>query len=92
MRTEFNSFIWWDLRNGTDLTGSMDAWLYGWRTYGDLGMINGLNTQHPTFYAAKLMQHFARPGDTVLGASSDYPLLSSYAVRRQRGHRPARSQ
>ncbi len=84
-QTEFNSYVWWDLRNGTDTAGSFDPTLYGWRSYGDLGMINGLNTKHPTFYAAKLMQYFAQPGDTILGATSDYLLLSVYAARRASG-------
>ncbi len=81
MQTEFNAFVWWDLRNGTDHTGSMDPTLYGWRDYGDLGMINGLSTRHPTFYAAKLMHDFVQPGDTILSASSDYLLLSAYAAK-----------
>ncbi len=85
MQTEFNSFVWWDLRNGTDTNGSMDALLYGWRTYGDLGMINGLNTRHPTYYAAKLMQYFAGTGDSILPATSDYSLLAAYAARRASG-------
>jgi hypothetical protein len=85
MKTEFNSFIWWDLRNGTDKTGCFDPELYGWRTYGDLGMINGLSTRHPTFYAAKLMRSFVAPGEQVLTASSDYPLLSAYAARHTNG-------
>lgn len=81
MQTEFNAYVWWDLRNGTDTTGSFDPTLYGWRTYGDLGMINGLNTLHPTYYAAKLMQFLAHSGDAVLSASSDYPLLSVFAAQ-----------
>jgi alpha-N-arabinofuranosidase len=85
MKTEFNAFVWWDLRNGTDTSGSFDSDLYGWRSYGDLGMINGLNTTDPTFYAAKLMRAFVQPGDQVLSASSDYSLLSAYAVRRPSG-------
>jgi hypothetical protein len=85
MRTEFNAFLWWDLRNATDTGGCFGSWLYGWRTYGDLGMINGPATRHPTFYAAKLMQHLAREGDTVLNVSSDYSELSPYAVRRANG-------
>jgi hypothetical protein len=84
-QTEFNSFIWWDLRNATDTSGWFDSSLYGWRTYGDLGMINGLQTRHPTFYAAKLMRDFAQPGDTILHASSDYTLLSVYAGRGANG-------
>ena len=45
MQTEFNAFVWWDLRNGTDTDGWFDGTLYGWRTYGDLGMVNGLEHQ-----------------------------------------------
>jgi alpha-L-arabinofuranosidase len=85
MKTEFNALVWWDLRNSTDTNGCFDDALYGWRTYGDLGMVNGLSTRHPTFYAAKLMQYCAQPGDTVLNASSDHLLLSAYAARRTNG-------
>ena len=81
MKSELNAFVWWDLRNGTDTNGDFSPELYGWRSYGDLGMINGLNTKHPTFYAAKLMHDFIQPGGQVLTASSDYPLLSAYATR-----------
>jgi alpha-L-arabinofuranosidase len=85
MKTEFNALVWWDLRNGTDTEGWFDSTLYGWRTYGDLGLVNGLNTKHPTFYAAKLLQYFAQPGDTILNPASDYPLLSAYAARSASG-------
>ena len=89
MRTEFNSFFWWDLRNGIDNTGSLDPSLYGWRLYGDLGTINGLGTaltnRYPHFFTAKLMQYFARSGDAVITATSDYQFLSAYAVRRTNG-------
>jgi alpha-L-arabinofuranosidase len=85
MKTELNAFVWWDLRNGTDTSGSMDSTLYGWRNYGDLGMINSLTNRHPTFYAAKLMQNFARGGDTILNGTSDSLLLSAYAARRTNG-------
>jgi len=85
MKTEFNSLFWWDLRNGTDTTGSFDPTLYGWRTNGDLGMIGGATTRYPAFYAAKLLQYFARPGDTILEAGSDYKLLSVYAARQADG-------
>ena len=49
MQTEFNALVWWDLRNGTDTSGWFDSTLYGWRTFGDLGMVNGLNTQAADF-------------------------------------------
>lgn len=85
MKTEFNGFIWWDLRNGTDTNGDFSASLYGWRTYGDLGVINGLNTRHPVYHTFKLMQYFAQPGDTVLNAGTDYALPATYATRKVDG-------
>jgi alpha-N-arabinofuranosidase len=85
MKTEFRSYIWWDLHNGQDTTGNMDPTIYGWRGYGDYGIMDGANNPYPTFYAQKLLQSFARPGDTVLNASSDNLLLSSYATRRADG-------
>jgi hypothetical protein len=85
MKTEFNSLIWWDLRNGHDSNGNFDSLLYGWRTYGDLGIMDGTTAFCPTFYTMKLMQNFVRAGDSVLGASSDYLLLSDYAVHRTNG-------
>ena len=85
MKTEFNSFLWWDLRNGVWTDGDLDPTIYGWRLYGDEGVIGGLADCYPTFYAAKLMQYFAQPGDTVVSAASDYLLLSAYAVREGSG-------
>lgn len=84
-QTEFNGFVWWDLRNGADTTGWFDTSVYGWRDYGDLGMIRDAGTRHPAFYAAKLMQFFGDPGDRVLQASTDYSYLSAYAARRASG-------
>jgi hypothetical protein len=85
MTTEFNSLIWWDLRNGQDTNGDFDPSLYGWRTYGDLGVIGNLNTYYPTFFTDKLMQYFAQPGDTILTAGTDYSLLAAYASRKADG-------
>lgn len=80
MKTEFNAYIWWDLRNGHASTGTFDPTLYGWRTYGDEGMLDGVSGKYPTFYAEKMLQFLARSGDTVLSPSSDYLLLASYAA------------
>jgi hypothetical protein len=84
-KTEFNSLVWWDLRNGTDTNGDFSASLYGWRTNGDLGIIGNLNTLYPAFYTFKLMRNYVQAGDTVLAATSDYSLVPVYAVRRQNG-------
>jgi hypothetical protein len=85
MKTEFNSLIWWDLRNGPDSKGDFGSTLYGWRTHGDYGIMSGRRALYPTSYAMKLLQSFVRGGDSVLDASSDYLLLSDYAVRRTNG-------
>jgi hypothetical protein len=85
MKTEFRSCLWWDLHNGQDTTGDMDPTIYGWRGYGDFGILDGANNPYPTFYAETLLQSFARPGDTVINGSSDNLLLSSYATRRADG-------
>ncbi len=86
MKTEFNAYTWWDLRNGPGATGSFDPTLYGWRNIGDEGLIEYEHSSYyPNYYAMKLMQYFVRPGDTVLNAASDYLLLSAYASRRADG-------
>ena len=86
MKTEFNSLFWWDLRNGPEAGNNNSSSLYGWRQYGDYGIVNYANPagpadRYPTFYIYKLLQHFARGGETVLEASSDYNGLGVYAVR-----------
>jgi alpha-L-arabinofuranosidase len=85
MKTEFNSYVWWDLHNGPDTTGDFDPTLYGWRTNGDYGVLNGSDVPYPTYYAEKLMQSFVRPGDTILNATSDSLALSAYAARKADG-------
>lgn len=85
METEFRSYLWWDLHNGPETDGNFDPAIYGWRAVGDYGILNGANTPYPTFYAEKLLQSFARPGDSVLASASDNLLLSAYAVRRTDG-------
>ncbi len=85
LQTEFNSYLWWDVHNGSDTSGSFDPTLYGWRNNGDFGLLSASNVRYPSFYAEKLLQYFARPADSVLAASSDYLLLTAYAVRRTNG-------
>ncbi len=96
LQTEFNAFLWWDLRNGVSVVANSDNALYGWRTnsYGsfitDGGCINGDIVPpnpncYPSFYCMKLMQYFARGGDAVIKATNDYQLLGTYAVKRTNG-------
>jgi len=89
MQTGFNSYVWWDLRNGVDLTGSMSDTLYGWRMYGDLGIVNGvgniISNRYPTYYTMKLMKYFARPDESIVSATSDFPSVTAYASRATNG-------
>jgi hypothetical protein len=82
-QTEFKSFLWWDLRNMQDRNGNNSSSLYGWRPYGDHGIMSGNDTRYPTFYVLKLLKYFARGGDRIVSATSDDPLLSVYAARRE---------
>ncbi len=85
MKTEFAAFFWWDLRNGADAGNNNSSSLYGWRRYGDYGIVNSANPagpadRYPTFYVYKLLKYFARGGEQVVDATSDYNGLGIYAV------------
>ena len=91
MKTEFNSFFWWDLRNGQEGGNNNANSLYGWRKYGDYGIVNynvpaGPADRYPTFYVYKLLKNYARGGEKVVEASSDYNGLGIYAVRDRHSH------
>ena len=90
MNTEFNSVVWWDLRNGQETTNNNSSSLYGWRQYGDYGVTDSVDPAgpadtYPTWYVEKLLQHFARGGDQLVTAASDYPYLSVCAAQRTSG-------
>jgi alpha-N-arabinofuranosidase len=90
MKTEFNSYLWWDFENGTGTGGDTDSTIYGWRPNGDEGIVTvnfGPTTtnNNPNFYGMKLMQYFVRPGDKVLQSGSSYQLLSAYGARKADG-------
>jgi hypothetical protein len=86
--TEFNSCLWWDLRNGSETGNNNSSSLYGWRPFGDYGVLASgdrgdtpVNTPYPAFYAAKLLAHWGRGGDQVVSAASNYAWLSCYAAK-----------
>ncbi|HTA30296.1 MAG TPA: hypothetical protein VK731_07410, partial [Candidatus Cybelea sp.] len=85
LQTEFNSRLWWDLRNGQESTNNNDPSLYGWRQYGDYGIIYNSTNCYPTYFVTKLLQQFVHAGDQIIHATSDYSLLSVYAARRTNG-------
>jgi hypothetical protein len=90
MQTEFNAVVWWDTRNGQDTGNNNSSSLYGWRQYGDYGITNGADPagpadRYPTFYVAKLLKYFARGGDQVVRATTDYNELAAFATKRADG-------
>jgi len=94
MQTEFRSCVWWDLRNGQSATYTdggntypvnLSSSLYGWRQYGDYGILTDKDEAYPSYHVSKLLSYFARGGDSVVKASSDNTLLTTYAVKRVDG-------
>ena len=94
LQTEFQSHVWWDFRNGQSGLTSSDPSFYGWRTnssgqyLSDGGIVNGgviPSDRYPTYYCAELAAKFIRGGDQVVAATSDYPLLATYAERQPNG-------
>ena len=85
LQTEFNALVWWDLRNGQETSNNNSAALYGWRNYGDYGILSGSSEPYPTYYAMKLLTNFARGGDTIVRATSSSDLLGVYAAKRLDG-------
>lgn len=85
IQTEFNTLMWWILRNGQDASNNNSSSLYGWRLYGDYGMVSGQSSPYPTYYTSKLVSRFAAGGDQVVTATSNYNLLAAYAAKRSDG-------
>ena len=99
LHSEFKAMTWFCARGGTQMWWNNPPTLYGWRHYGDYGMLathdpnnptftppgGDEDTPYPTYFALKLITQFAHPGDAVIAASSDNPLLTVYACRRP-GH------
>ncbi|HZZ59388.1 MAG TPA: hypothetical protein VFE31_16270, partial [Opitutaceae bacterium] len=90
-QSAFNAWIWWDLYNGSEVDGNLSAAIYGWRQYGDYGIVEqpgngGPLLYFPTYYVAKILSHFARGGDQVVSCTSSLSqLLDVFAAKRADG-------
>jgi len=85
--TEYRACMWWAFRNGAVTNANNSDWLYGWRTFGDYGVVadgsrsdTPANTPYPSYYAAKLLGNWGRGGDAVLSATSSSSALSAHAA------------
>jgi len=93
LRTEVGAYLWWDVRNSQEHLNNNSDSLYGWRQYGDYGVISSPSDggsatayePYPAYYALKLLAHFARHGDLVVDAVSGHALLGVHAARRGDG-------
>src|SRR5262249_2377129 len=79
LQTEFNSLMWWDLRNGRDYNKNNSPSLYGWRKYGDYGVVSDQGGAFPTYYVHRLVSLFARGGGRGIWGTSDNPPPAAYA-------------
>lgn len=84
------AFVWWRLHQGLQAGGNMSELIYGWRNYGDYGVLARgypqgtsppVNEPYPTFYALKMLKLFARPGAQILSTTSDNLQVVSMASR-----------
>ena len=90
--TEFNNCLWWDLRNGSLAGDNNSSSLYGYRQFGDYGLVASgdrsdtpLNTPYPTFRAFELLAQWAAGGDRTVAAASNYAMLTVHAALRANG-------
>ena len=47
MKTEVDSFLWWDFRNGPGTGNNNSPYLYGWREFGDYGIVDSATPAAP---------------------------------------------
>ncbi len=85
---------YWDTRNGM---GTVTTAPDGATDYGDGGLLSSgncnssniceppLNTPFPAYYAIQMLSKVAQPGDTLVKAGSDNPLVSVHAARNTNG-------
>jgi hypothetical protein len=92
MQTEINARVWWQLHDGGPAynNGDLDSSLYGWRQYGAFGIMDWeqglqMTNRYPPYFAAELISHFIRGGDTVVSASCNNPAVTAYAALRTNG-------
>ncbi|WP_349877256.1 cellulose binding domain-containing protein [Micromonospora sp. HUAS YX12] len=85
---------WWNVHNGIGTVSEVA----GQTDYGDFGLLSSgnctsdgevcqpaFNTPFAPYHALSMMNLFARPGDQLVRAGTDQPLVAAHAVRRPDG-------
>ena len=85
LQTEVGTVLWWDLRNAQEFANNNSPGLYGWRNYGDYGVLSPSNERYPTSYVAELFSAFAKPNDVVVSATSSASTIAAYATKHPDG-------
>ena len=84
----FSTRLWFGFRID-EITLAANTNAYGWRDVHAYSVVRGAGAtpfdRYPSFYTFKLMQYFARGGDTVVTVTNISPLLTTYAVKRTNG-------
>ena len=90
--TEFNACTQWAFRNSSSTSYNNSSDLYGWRQFGDFGMVargdisgTPVNTRFPISYANEMLTHWGRGGDRLVSGTTNYSLLSTYATQLANG-------
>lgn len=88
------SHVWWKLHDEYRTTGNYHETLYGWREHSDWGILSSawppgspyvLDVPYPPYYALRMVNQFADPGDDIVECETNNLLLKTFAVRSQSG-------
>jgi len=89
-----DSHVWWKLHDEYRTSGNYHESLYGWRQHSDWGIASSawppgspypLDVPYPPYYAMRMVDRFADPGDEIVECQTDNLLLKTFAVRSASG-------
>lgn len=83
---DVEGMLWWNWKHSAPMTQfNLSPNLYGWRQYGDYGMLRTPEDRYPVWYVSKMMAEFAEVGDEIISADTLNPYVRSYGVRKKDG-------
>jgi len=91
---DVDSHVWWKLHDEYRTSGNYHESLYGWRQHSDWGVASSdwppgspypLDVPYPTFYAMRMIDKFADPGDEIVECNTDNLLLKTFAIKSPSG-------
>jgi cellulose binding protein with CBM2 domain/fibronectin type III domain protein len=94
LENEVFTVQWWNVHNGIDTVSTVA----GQTDYRDFGLLSSgncladgttcepaLNTPFAPYHALRLMSSFVHPGDQLIRAGTDNPMVAAHAARRPNG-------